>query len=124
MKLFIVSLATLALIFGLCIWGTVYGTKTIDSFISTLSEAKSDSKVPENAGNVYKKLSDAWEKSSFALSLLLPHHHLDEVKEKLVQLGAYSATDEFAEWRDAVFALNEEFEHIRGLVGISMDNIL
>ncbi len=124
MKLFIVSIVTLAIICGLCVWGTIYGTKTVDTLISTLETAKSGAEVPQNASEIYKKLSSDWEKSSFSLSLLLPHHHLDEVKEKLVRLGAYSATDEFAEWHDAVLGLNEEFEHIRGLVGISIDNIL
>ena len=124
MKLFIVSIVTLAIICGLCIWGTIYGTKTIDGLISTLETAKSSTEVPPEASEIYNKLSINWERNSFPLSLLLPHHHLDEVKEKLVRLGAYSATDEFAEWHDAVWGLNEEFEHIRGLIGISIDNIM
>ena len=124
MKLFIASLFTLSLIFGLCTLGTVYGTKTIDTLICELTQVKSLEDVPENAEEIYKKLSSTWKKESFKLSLLLPHHHLDEVKEKLVQLGAYSDTSEFAEWHDAVLELNEEFEHIRGLVGVSLDNIL
>ncbi|MBE6679322.1 MAG: DUF4363 family protein [Ruminococcaceae bacterium] len=124
MKLFIASLITLALICGLCVWGTIYGAESIDGLILALEEAKSASDMPKNAADIYENLSAKWEESSFSLSLLLPHHHLDEVKEKLVRLGAYSDTDEFAEWHDAVLGLGEEFEHIRGLVGISIDNIL
>ena len=124
MKLFIIALVTLTFICVSCAFGAVYGTKTIDNLISTLNEVKHEIKIPTDAPQIYKKLSSNFEKSSFLLSLLLPHHHLDEVKEKLVRLGAYSVTDEFAEWHDAVLELNEELEHIRGLVRISIDNIM
>ncbi len=124
MKLFVVAISTLAIIIAICVWGTVYGTGTIDEMISILSSSKDAKEVPEDAESMCAELQKRWEKHSFALSMLLPHHHLDKVKEKLVQLEAYAATDEFAEWHDAVLVLNEELLHIRGLVGISFDNIL
>lgn len=125
MKLFVVSLIILTVIFGLCTFCTVVGTKNIDGMINTLSSAKtSGDKVPENAAKVCESLRDKWEKNSFLLSMFLPHNHLDEVKEKLVKLEAYANTDEFAEWKDATFVLKDELWHIRGLIGVSLDNVL
>ena len=60
----------------------------------------------------------------FLISMFLPHHHLDEVKEKLVSLVAYTKSDEYAEWQEAKMILEEEMQHIRGLIQVSADNIL
>ena len=125
MKLFIVSLVVLGLTCTACIFGTVSGTKTIDELIFIIDSAKSENEsVPQNAAEACAKLEAKWEECSFMLSMLLPHHHLDNVKEKLVKLEAYATTEEFAEWNDASKVLKEELIHIRGLVGISIDNIL
>ena len=125
MKFFIYALAIIALIGILCTWGTIASVDKIDSLIRTLDEAKPQGEsVPPNANEVVDRLSKKWEKDSFLISMLLPHHHLDEVKEKLVTLKAYATTDEFAEWRDASLVLKEELQHIRGLLGVSADNVL
>lgn len=125
MKLFIMSIVTLAMIACLCTYGTVAGTKVIDDMINTLESSETGSdKVPPNAEQTSDSLLAKWEERSFMLSMFLPHHHLDNVKEKLVKLYAYANTDEFAEWKDATLVLKEELLHIRGLIGISADNIL
>ncbi|MBQ4150505.1 MAG: DUF4363 family protein [Clostridia bacterium] len=125
MKFFIWAIVTIAIIAVLCGWGTMASTEKIDSMLSTLEEANSYSgSIPENAKEVVEKLSKKWEDDVFLISMLLPHHHLDEVKEKLVALKAYANTDEFAEWRDATLVFKEELLHIRDLLGISADNIL
>lgn len=125
MKFFIYALVIITLIGTLCAWGTIASTEKIDSLLNTLDEARpSGENVPENAAEVVEELSKEWEESSFFISMLLPHHHLDEVKEKLVALEAYADTDEFAEWHDAALVLKEELLHIRDLLGVSADNIL
>ena len=125
MKFFIYALVIIIIIGIICAWGTIASTKKIDSMLSTLDKAKpSGEVVPENAIEVVKRLSNKWEEDEFIISMFLPHHHLDEVKEKLVALEAYANTDEFAEWRDATLVFKEELLHIRDLLGVSADNIL
>ncbi len=124
MKLFIASIITVILICGLCIYSTVMGTNAINGMLCELEAATPEGKkVPENADEVCKRLQAKWEDSSFMLSMLLPHHHLDSAKEKIVSLNAYAVTDEFAEWNDATLALREELSHIRGLLKANADNI-
>ncbi|MBQ4556773.1 MAG: DUF4363 family protein [Clostridia bacterium] len=125
MKFFVCALVIIIIIGILCAWGTIAGTRKIDSLLNIMSEATPHGEaVPKNAVEVVEKLSKKWEEDVFFISMLLPHHHLDEVKEKLVTLTAYASTDEFAEWHDATLVLEEEFRHIRGLLGMSADNVL
>lgn len=125
MKFFIYALVIITLIGVLCAWGTIASTEKIDSLLSTLDKAAPyGESVPANAAEVVETLSKKWKESSFLISMLLPHHHLDDVKEKLVTLQAYASTDEFAEWQDATLVLKEELLHIRGLLGVSADNVL
>lgn len=125
MKFFIYALVIIIIIGIICAWGTIASTKKIDSMLSTLDKAKpSGEVVPKNAIEVVENLSSKWEEDEFLISMFLPHHHLDEVKEKLVALEAYANTDEFAEWRDAMLVFKEELLHIRDLLGVSADNVL
>ncbi|MBQ6893755.1 MAG: DUF4363 family protein [Clostridia bacterium] len=125
MKFFIVALIILASVGVFCAWGSVESVDRIDSMMATLNEAKSDEqKVPSNAAEVSELFGKEWEENMFLISMLLPHHHLDEVKEKWVALNAYANTDEFAEWQEAKLVLEEELLHIRELIKISTDNIM
>lgn len=125
MKLFIISLITLALIAVFCIFGFVSVTRTIDSMLKILSSADAiDESVPQDTADACDRLREIWDKRSFLISMFLPHGHLDDVKEKLVTLTAYADTDEFAEWQDAKLVLEEELRHIRGLIELSSDNVL
>lgn len=125
MKPFVISLITLAMIAGFCIFGTVAGTKTIDAMLEMLNDVDSaEESVPPYASKTCEKLREVWEEHSFLISMFLPHDHLDEVKEKLVTLAAYADTEEFAEWQDAKMVLEEELRHIRGLIELSADNVL
>lgn len=125
MKTFVAALLTLTATVCFCFFGTATGTKTVDAMLGVLSEIEAQSeKVPQNADEVCERLSVMWEEHSFLISMLLPHHHLDEVKEKLVTLTAYADTDEFAEWQDAKMVLEEELQHVRELMKFSADNVL
>ena len=125
MKFFIAAIVILALISTLCAWGTNESVKQIDAMLETLGEASpSEGRIPPNSVEVAKKFDAEWEENMFLISMFLPHHHLDEVKEKLVSLKAYAKTEEFAEWQEAMHVLEEEMMHIRGLICVSADNVL
>lgn len=125
MKTFVAALLTLTATVCFCFFGTAAGTKTVDTMLDVLSEVETQyESIPQNADEVCETLLVMWEEHSFLISMLLPHHHLDEVKEKLVTLTAYADTDEFAEWQDAKMVLEEELQHIRGLMKFSADNVL
>lgn len=125
MKFFIVSLVILSSVFILCAWGSHESVRRIDNMLETLSiESGTDGKIPENAAKAAEDFSKEWEDNMFLISMLLPHHHLDEVKEKLVSLQAYADTDEFAEWHEALVILREELTHIRDLIKVTADNVL
>ena len=125
MKFCIAAIVILALIGTLCAWGTNESVKRIDKMLDTLGEAESvGESIPTNSVEVAKEFGMQWEENMFLISMFLPHHHLDEVKEKLVALEAYADTEEFAEWREAKFVLEEEMQHIRGLICVSADNVL
>ena len=125
MKLFIAALVTFSLIVMLCVFGTVVGIRIIDEMLEMLYSASAKSgAVPENAVEISEKLLNKWEKDFFPISMMLPHHHLDEIKEELVSLMAYSETEEYAEWLESGALLEESLLHVRGLLGVSMDNIL
>ncbi len=125
MKFFISAIVMLVITGTLSAWGTVESVKRIDCILQTLENSKASSEnVPSNAIEISEKFDKQWEESEFLISMLLPHHHLDEVKEKLVSLKAYAKTDEFAEWQEAMLVLEEEMLHLRGLITVSTDNIL
>lgn len=125
MKFFITSIAILLSIFALCAWGSHESVNRIDSMLDILSKANTaDEIIPQNAADAAEEFSKEWESNMFLISMFLPHHHLDEVKEKLVSLAAYAHTEEFAEWQEALLILKEELTHIRGLISITADNIL
>ena len=125
MKFFIVSAAILLSIALACTVGTIESTKRIDKMIETLSSLEPDNQeVPTGANLAIKSLETQWKKNEFIISMLLPHHHLDEVKEKLVSLASYTQSGEFAEWQEAKNIFLEELTHIRSIVGVSADNIL
>lgn len=125
MKMFIISLFILTAICCASTISAVESIKRIDSMTEILdSVSYYDKNIPENAAEAAERFNEEWEKNMFLISMLLPHHHLDEVKEKLTSLKAYATTEEFAEWQEANLILKEELEHIRGLIAVTADNIL
>ena len=124
MKLFVAALVILALITGMCIWGTIASVKTIDSLLSTLRTDIGGTEIPKDAIANSKELLAAWERDFFLISMFLPHHHLDEIKEELTSFASYAESNEFAEWREAGKLAEESLLHIRGLMETSLDNIL
>ena len=125
MKFFIITLVLLFSVGVFCATWTHDGIRRVDEMIETLSAAQEkDGTVPQNAMGTVEKLEKQWAKNEFYISMLLPHHHLDEVKEKLISLKAYASTEEFADWTEAKLVLLEELEHIRALIRISSDNVL
>ena len=79
---------------------------------------------PPNAAEVSGALLERWEARYFWISMFLPHHHLDDVKERMVSLDSYAQTDEYAEWLEAHHQLHQSLTHIRGLLKADADNIL
>ena len=125
MRFFIVSLSILLSSLILCAWGSHESIHRIDAMLDTLNMASdSEGKVPDNAVKAAEEFSKEWDKNMFLISMLLPHHHLDEVKEKLVSLHSYACVGEFYEWKEALMILNEELTHIRGLIKVTADNVL
>ena len=124
MKFFIGALIILILTGTVCAWGTHESISRIDDMLNTLDMAETaNGEVPPDALERAEKFEAQWEENMFLISMFLPHHHLDEVKEKLVSLIAYTKTDEFAEWQEAKMVLEEEMQHIRGLIRVSADNV-
>ncbi len=125
MKFFIAALVIILLTGTVCAWGTNESVKRIDDMLITLDITEhEDGSVPPDALERAEKFNMQWEENMFLISMFLPHHHLDEVKEKLVSLIAYTKSDEYAEWQEAKMILEEEMQHIRGLIQVSADNIL
>lgn len=125
MKFFVVSIVILLSVFILCAWGSHESVRRIDGMLEILNTAQAiDERVPENAAKAADAFSEEWDDSMFLVSMLLPHHHLDEVNEKLVSLHSYANTEEFAEWHEALQVLKEELTHIRGLIKVTADNVL
>ena len=125
MKLFVGALATIVLAGAICAFGTNESIKKIDEMLDTLNATESESgEVPQDALSRAESFGKQWDENMFLISMFLPHHHLDEVKEKLVSLIAYAKTNEYAEWQEAAAVLEEEMQHIRGLIRVSADNIL
>lgn len=125
MKLFAVAVCTLLAIAVLCTIGTVKSINIIDGLISTLDSVKTDGgEVPPSAKTVSEDLIKKWEEDFFIISILHPHQHLDEVKEKMVDLQSYSDTDEYAEWKQAHASLEESLMHLKELLKANMDNIM
>ena len=125
MKFFIGALAIILVTGAICAWGTNESIQRIDDMLNTLDIAEAEpNTVPKDALSRAEEFGAKWDKSMFLISMFLPHHHLDEVKEKLVSLIAYTRADEYAEWQEAKMILEEEMQHIRGLIRVSADNIL
>lgn len=125
MKLFVTALLTLALIVGLCIWGTAASASIIDDLLSELHRVPADSgNVPQNASEVSENILAIWEEKMFIISMFHPHEHLDEVKEKMIALQSYADAEEYAEWAEAHNNLEEALLHLRDLLAANVDNIL
>lgn len=125
MKLFVCATVVLALIAGLCIFGGMACTAVIDDLISMLDAAPTENDaIPQNASAVSGALLNRWEERYFLISMFLPHHHLDDVKEHMISLDSYAHTDEYAEWLEARLRLRQSLTHIRGLLKADADNIL
>ncbi len=126
MKLFVCALAVLALIAAFCVFGTAACTAIIDEMTNLLDTAapQGGAAVPANAGAVSGALLERWNEHFFCISMLLPHHHLDDVKNAMVALDSYAQTDEYPDWRAAHERLHEALTHLRGLLRANADNIL
>lgn len=125
MKLFIAALLTLALIAGVCIWGTTTSTHIIDDLLHELQNAPADRGViPDSASEVSEKILAIWEEKFFVISMFHPHEHLDEVKEAMIALRSYADLEEYTEWAKAHADLVEALLHLRGLLEANIDNIL
>ena len=118
MKLFVCALAVLALIAAFCVFGTAACTAFIDEMTDLLDTAapQGGAAVPANAGAVSGALLERWNEHFFCISMLLPHHHLDDVKNAMVALDSYAQTDEYPDWRAAHERLHEALTHLRGLL--------
>ena len=125
MKLFICAMVVLSLIAAFCIFGGMACSAIIDDLLALLDTASAESDViPPNAAEVSSALLERWEARYFWISMFLPHHHLDDVKERMVSLDSYAQTDEYAEWLEAHHQLHQSLTHIRGLLKADADNIL
>ena len=125
MKLFVCALLIIALIVGGCAWGSAYVTGQLDEMLSLLqADIPTDEHIPENAAAVSKALTAAWEKNHFLISMFLPHHHLDDIRENLAALSVLSEHGEFPDWTAAKRQTEEVLVHLRGLMQVSADNIL
>lgn len=125
MKHFIAALVCLTAVTLLCAFGTKASTDVIDDLLNTLD------RMPPNAGavspeaaEISNRLLQMWEDDFFIISMVHPHEHLDEVKEKMVNLQSYSDTDEYAEWKQAHASLKEALQHLKDLLEANIDNIL
>lgn len=125
MKLFVCALLVLALIASFCLWGAAVCTAAIDERIALLETAMPTAmQIPQNAEAVARALLTDWEQNSFLISMLLPHHYLDDVKSAMLSLCSYATAGEYAEWLDARTRLCETLRHLRGLLQANADNIL
>lgn len=126
MKLFICALVVLALIASFCIFGAIACTAIIDEMVDLLNTAapQGDAAVPAHADRVSGALLQKWNEHFFCISMFLPHHHLDDVKNAMVALDSYAQTDEYPDWRAAHERLHEALTHLRGLLRANADNIL
>lgn len=126
MKLFICALVVLALIASFCIFGAIACTAIIDEMVDLLNTAapQGDAAVPAHADRVSDTLLQKWNEHFFCISMFLPHHHLDDVKNAMVALDSYAQTDEYPDWRAAHERLHEALTHLRGLLRANADNIL
>ena len=125
MKLFVAAVCTLLAISILCAIGTFKSIDIIDTLISKLDSVKADEgEVPSSAKAVSDNLIKEWDEDFFIISILHPHQHLDEVKEKMVSLQSYSDTDEYAEWKQAHASLKESLLHLKSLLEANIDNIM
>ena len=125
MKLFIASLCCLAVLIGGTLFGSAVATRKIDRMLTELHHAPSTlGEVPPEAKAVSDAVLALWEEDFFLISLLHPHAHLDEVKEKMVVFHSYSGTEEYAEWKQAHASLEESLLHLKGLLEANIDNIM
>lgn len=125
MKLFIAALCCLTVIATFCTIGSAASIDIIDDILGELHHAPANAgAIPPQAKEVSESLLQMWEEKFFVISMFHPHQHLDEVKEKMVILGSYSDTDEYAEWKQAHASLEEALLHLKGLLEANIDNIL
>lgn len=126
MKLFICALVVLALIASFCVFGAVACTAAIDEMIDLLDTAapQDGEAVPSDADTVSGALLQKWDAHFFCISMFLPHHRLDDVKNAMVALYSYAQTDTYPDWRAAHAKLHEALTHLRGLLRANADNIL
>lgn len=125
MKHFLAALACLAIIVGCTVIGAAKSTHSIDDILSLLHEAPTNlGEIPPQAEDVAHRVGKFWAEKFFLISIFHPHAHLDEVKEKIVELQSYADTGEYAEWKQAHASLEEELLHLKGLLEANIDNIL
>lgn len=125
MKLFIIAICVLVAVTVFCIIGGIKSTDVIDELLEKLHQLPTDAGcVPQNAKEVAEDILSDWEEDFFIISIFHPHHHLDEVKEKMTNLLSYSGTDEYAEWRQAHASLEESLLHLKGLLEANADNVM
>lgn len=125
MKLFVCAMLTITLIVSFSVCGAVVCTAAIDRWIELLNTAlPTAAQIPPNAEAVGNALLTDWERHSFFISMLLPHHYLDDVKTAMLSLCSYAKASEYAEWLQAHARLNEALKHLRGLLQANADNIL
>lgn len=125
MKHFTIALCCLGAITIFCITGTVASTRILDDILSELQSVPTNlDHIPAEAAEVSESILAMWEKKFFLISMLHPHHHLDEVKEEMTALQSYAKTQEYAEWAEAHANLKESLLHLRSLLEANIDNIL
>ncbi len=125
MKHFIAALVCLTAVTLLCAFGTKASTDVIDDLLNTLDRMPPNAgAVPPEATEISNGLLQMWEDDFFIISMMHPHEHLDEVKEKMVNLQSYSDTGEYAEWKQAHASLKEALQHLKDLLEANIDNIL
>lgn len=125
MKLFVCAIVVLLLITAFCVFGGMECSAIIDDLLALLDTAAAEGDfIPPNAAAVSSALLERWETRYFWISMLLPHHHLDDVKERMVSLDSFARTDDYDNWLEAHCLLRQSLTHIRGLLKADADNIL
>lgn len=125
MKHFIAALVCLTVISVFCIIGSRASTDVIEGILEVLHRAPADmGEIPAEARAIAEDVLALWEDRFFLISIFHPHQHLDEVKEKMVNLQSYSDTEEYAEWKQAHASLEEALLHLKSLLEANIDNIM
>ena len=125
MKLFIAAILCLALLVGLCVFGTLVSLRSIGQMLDVLAGTPDDgAAIPTEASAAAEKIKTIWEKSEFAISLVHPHGHLDEVEEKITDLCSFADADDYAAWHSAGESLKAALGHLHDLLTANLDNVM